>query len=490
MFTNAILSTQEMYRADALAIEGGTPGLTLMENAGKAIADAIAARWQPCPIIILCGPGNNGGDGFVVARLLDGQGWPVKLALLGEIGTLKGDAATNARRWKGTVEPLSLEALDGMDLVVDALFGAGLARPPEGVVAEVIEAINVRWLPCVAVDTPSGVHGDNGEVLGIAPNAELTVTFFRPKPGHLLMPGREYRGELVVADIDISGSVLDEIQPTTMLNGPELWAGRYPWPASDGHKYSRGHAVIAGGPVMTGAARFAATAARRTGAGLATIASPPEAFEIYAASDPGNLVAKTPDLAAFSACLNDLRRNTVLIGPGAGISEDTRDKVLAGLKAGKSCVLDADALTVFGDDPGTLFDAIGGTPCVLTPHEGEFQRLFGGSLGDDKLSRARKGAEISDTIVLLKGADTVIAGPDGQVAINTTGTPFLATAGSGDVLAGMVTGLLAQGAPAFDAACAGAWLHGVAAEKIGPGLIAEDLLHAIPAVLADLMEQG
>ena len=490
MLTNAILTVKEMYRADSAAIESGTPSLTLMENAGKAITDAITARWQPCPVTVLCGPGNNGGDGFVVARLLANKGWPIKVALLGNIEALEGDVATNAKYWKNTVQALSMETLNDTEIVIDALFGSGLNRNLETPVSEVVEAINTRSLTCVAVDTPSGVHGDSGKILGIAPKAKLTVTFFRPKPGHLLMPSRDYCGELIVADIGIPEIVLEKIRPSIFYNGPEIWANCYPWPATNSHKYKRGHAIIAGGASMTGAARLAALAARRIGAGLVTIAAPPKSFAIYASGDPGNLVIETPDTKTFTAYLNDPRRNVVLIGPGTGVSLETRDKVLGTLMLKKSCVLDADALTSFIDEPEVLFDAIRyAASCVLTPHEGEFQRLFDMDLAEDKLTRARKAAEVSGAVVLLKGADTVIAHPNGTTAINSTGTPFLATAGSGDVLAGIITGLLAQGADAFNSATMGAWLHGAAAETFGPGMIAEDLLNVIPTVLAKLIQR-
>jgi len=489
MDANAILTTAEMYRADALTMERGTPGLELMENAGRGIADAIGARWDARPVTVLCGPGNNGGDGFVAARLLAEAGWPVRLALLGAAGNLRGDAKANAERWQGEVEPLSIAVLDDAELVVDALFGAGLARDLDGTVAEVIEAVDARWLACVAVDVPSGVHGDTGQVLGVAPHAELTVSFFRPKPAHFLMPGREYCGVLEIVDIGISEAVLEDINPMAGVNDPDAWGGHFPWPAADGHKYSRGHAVIAGGCAMTGATQLAAGAARRSGAGLVTIAAPPEAFAIYAAGQPGNLVNTVPNAKAFAGLLEDPRINACLIGPGAGVTRDTHAKVLASLAAKKACVLDADALSVFSDDPDELFGAID-CPCILTPHEGEFRRLFedaAENVTESKIDRARRAASACGAVVLLKGADTVIAAPGGRAAVNETGTPFLATAGSGDVLAGIITGLLAQGMAAFDAACAGAWLHGMAAEGFGPGLIAEDLVDCIPEALDDLL---
>lgn len=487
MDANAILSIEEMYRADALAVEAGISSLELMENAGQGIADAIQARWLPCPLIVLAGPGNNGGDGFVVARLLQEAGWPVKVALLGDVSNLKCDAAVNVGRWRGDVRPLGIDVLDGAELVIDALFGAGLARPLEGAAAEVIEAVDARWLTCVAVDVPSGVHGDSGRVMGTAAHAELTVSFFRPKPAHFLMPGRDYCGEVEVVAIGIPETVLEEIRPATQANDPALWGGRFPWPDALGHKYSRGHAVIAGGAAMTGAAQLAAGAARRTGAGLVTLAVPPAAFDIYASGQPGNLVRSVVDRHAFAKVVAEPRINACLIGPGLGVGEATRARVLAALVTGKACVIDADAITSFADDPDTLFTAIKG-PCVLTPHEGEFKRLFGDTGTDaGRLARARAAAGRSGAVVLLKGADTVIAAPDGGAAINATGTPFLATAGSGDVLAGMVVALLAQGMAPFDAAATAAWLHGTAAEMFGPGLIAEDLVDAVPDALDELL---
>jgi len=487
MTDSALLTVDEMYAADAAAMAGGVPDLDLMEAAGTAITEVITDGWARRPVAVLCGPGNNGGDGFVVARLLAERGWPVRLGLLGAAEKLKGDAAVNAERWSGEVHPLQMELLEDDPLVVDALFGAGLARAPEGVAAALIEMINARGLDCVGVDVPSGVHGDSGKILGVAPLCRTTVTFFRAKPGHLLMPGRALCGELRVADIGIPESVLPAIGPKTFADGPVLWSDRYPWPVAEGNKYGRGHAVVLGGGQMTGAARLAAEGARRIGAGLVTIASPPEAFYIYAGGQPGTIVTPIADDSAFADYIGDPRRNAILLGPGAGVSDEIRRRVLAALATGKACVLDADALTVFQDDPETLFAVISG-PCLLTPHEGEFARVF--SASGSKPDRARAAADRSGATVLLKGPDTVVAASDGRAAINGEAPPELATAGSGDVLAGMALGLLAQGMDAFDAGCAAAWLHGRAAAAFGPGLIAEDIIDGLPAVLRALRAGG
>jgi hydroxyethylthiazole kinase-like uncharacterized protein yjeF len=475
-----LLSVKEMARADEAAIAGGVPGLDLMEAAGAAVAGEIRERFSRRPIFVLCGPGNNGGDGFVAARLLGEAGWPVRVSLLGSAGELGGDAAVNAGRWSGQVETLGEGLPEDCRLVVDALFGAGLARPLEGAARAAIEGVNERVeagdIECVAVDMPSGIHGNSGEILGVVPKACLTVTFFRPKPGHLLFPGRLRTGDLVVADIGIPDSVLSDISPMTHANSADLWLHSYPWPKPAGNKFDRGHAVIAGGAEMTGASRLAAFAARRIGAGLVTLAVPKGAFPIYAAGSPGVIIKPLePGQAGdveFEAYLFDPRRVACLVGPGLGLDAAARSRVLTALKSGKTTIVDADGLSLFEDDPQILFSAISG-PCLLTPHEGEFRRLFPSQ--GDKLARARDAARTSGAVVLLKGPDTVIAAPGGRAVINADAPPELATAGSGDVLAGFVLGLIAQGMDVFQAACAAVWLHGRAAAAFGPGLIAEDL---------------
>ncbi|RAU21402.1 bifunctional ADP-dependent NAD(P)H-hydrate dehydratase/NAD(P)H-hydrate epimerase [Paramagnetospirillum kuznetsovii] len=476
---NELLTVSQMYQADRLAMAAGVPGERLMEAAGWAVAREVRRRFPKGRVAILCGPGNNGGDGFVAARLLERDGWAVRLALLGRPEALKGDAAVMASRWRGAVETLSPGCLDRCDVVVDALFGAGLARGLDGIAKAVIEETLRRRLPVIAVDVPSGVHGDSGQVLGLAPDCVATITFFRKKPGHCLVPGRAKCGEVVVADIGIPASVLDEIQPSLAENGPGVW--RLPALAPDGHKYARGHVLVVGGGAMTGAARLAARAARRIGAGLVTIAAPAEALVTYRAGDPGAIVI---DAEPFDAVLADTRRNAVVIGPGGGVGEGLADRTLAALAAGRACVVDADALTSFSEDPDRLFKALSAS-CVLTPHDGEFTRLFGAATGS-RLERAQEGARRSGAVLLLKGPDTVVAHPDGRATITTDASPALATAGSGDVLAGLIAGLIAQGMPAYEAASAAAWLHGQAGAAVGPGLISEDLSEALPRVLRRL----
>ncbi|NBC31179.1 MAG: NAD(P)H-hydrate dehydratase [Alphaproteobacteria bacterium] len=481
----ALLSVAEMGEADRQAIDGGTPGITLMENAGAAIADGVAAQWKPRPTLVLAGPGNNGGDGFVAARLLKERGWPVKLALLGTPDRLKGDAANAAAGWTDAVLPLSADLLADRPLIIDALFGAGLDRDVEGAPREILQAAADAGLDSVAVDVPSGLDGDTGAVRGVAVPALLTVTFFRKKPGHLLMPGRHLCGRIILADIGIPAGVLDRIGPETFENTPGFWCEHLPVPAPDGHKYDRGHALVVGGDRMTGAARLAARGARRIGAGLVTIIAPEPVLPIYASDLPGTLVSLQAD---WRALLDDPRRNALLIGPGAGSGAETANAVLEARNAGKRLVADADALTSFADSPHRLFAALD-AECVLTPHDGEFARLFGGVVDAptaDRLCRARAAARISGSVVLLKGSDTVVAHPDGRAVINANAPPWLATGGSGDVLSGMILGLIAQGMPAFEAAAAAVWMHGAAAARIGPGLIAEDLVDALPPILREL----
>ncbi len=491
----AVLTVAESYAADAAAAKAGAAGVDLMENAGRAVAEAVRARWQPRPVVVLCGPGNNGGDGFVAARHLAEAGWPVRLALLGARSRLKGDAAHHAEAWQGKVLALSPAVLADGALVIDALFGAGLGRPLEGAAKATVQAVAAGGFPVVAVDVPSGLSGDTGQVLGdaIAP-ADLTVTFFRKKPGHLLLPGRIHCGELMVADIGIPEAVLPQVRPLCFENRPDLWAHCYPWRGPQDHKYRFGHALIAGGETMTGAARLASRAALRVGAGLVTLACPERLLPIYALATASVITAPLRAAGDFRALLADPRRNAVLLGPGNGVSDETRGRVVATLAAGKRTVLDADALSVFEARPEALFGRIADVESgavVLTPHDGEFARLFGDlAAADGRLARARAGAEISGAVVVLKGGDTVIAAADGRAAINVNAPPELATAGTGDVLAGLVVGLLAQGMPAFEAAAAACWLHGEAALRLGPGLISEDLSEALPGVLADLKGPG
>lgn len=483
-----LLTCAEMARADAAAIATGIRGTQLMENAGRAVATAVMERYSPQPVVVLCGPGNNGGDGFVAARHLKAHGWNVHTSLLGAASALKGDAAWAADLWKGAEVPLSPALLEGRPLIIDALFGAGLKRPIEGVAAEIIARIDEGELSVVAIDVPSGLHGDSGAVMGTAPYAELTVTFFHPKPGHYSVEGLKRCGELRVADIGIPVSVLDAVRPTLWRNHPTLWSRQLHRGDRSDHKYSKGHLTILGGATATGAARLAALAARRAGAGLATIAAPHAAAPIYQAAEPGNLVVEVDDAAAVAQLLSDERRNALLIGPGSGVNERTRGAVQAALLAGRALLMDADALTVFADKPAELFDAIRG-PVLMTPHEGEFRRLFPDLGGmPSKVERARAAARRSGAAVLLKGPDTVIAAPDGRAVINIHATPGLATAGSGDVLAGIAGALLAQGLAPLAAGAAAAWLHGEAAHAFRrPGLIAEDLIDFLPEALEKAM---
>lgn len=482
---NALLSVAQMTEADRAAVAAGTPASLLMQNAGNAVAQEITRRWTPRPVTILCGPGNNGGDGFVAGTALAQSGWPVRIALLGSREALRGEARIYAMRWQGGIENVTPAVLEGAALVVDALFGSGLSRRLDPQIVATLAAISQRGLPLVAVDVPSGVMGDTGESVGAAP-AACTVTFARKKPGHVLLPGRELCGDIVVADIGIPASALESLSVDAWENDPVLWRAQLPQAKSSGNKYSRGHALLWGGYPMTGAARMSARAAARIGAGLTTIAVPEAAFALYAATLTSIMVqplARDGDLARL---LSDSRFTAFLIGPGAGVNDSTRNTALEFLSTARPVLLDADAISVFASAAAELQRAIRG-PVVMTPHEGEFARVF--DVSGDKLSRARAAARRSGAVIVLKGADTVVAAPDGRAIVNTNAPATLATAGSGDVLGGLILGLLAQGMDAFAAAAAGVWVHGAAAACFGPGLIAEDLPDLVPAVLRQL-ERG
>jgi len=481
-FATALLDAREMAEADRLTVASGTSVYSLMENAGFGVAQEIIRRWAARRVTVLCGPGNNGGDGFVVARHLEEAGWNVRVALLGSRDHLQDAARHHAEKWRGEIEPLTPRAIGSAELLIDGIFGAGLSRPLEGAAKATLAAAAAQRIPIVAVDIPSGVHGDTGGNLG-AVGAVLTVTCFRKKPGHLLLPGRELCGELVVSDIGTPVDVLDRIVPRTFENDPRLWLDALPRVHQGGNKYTRGHALISGGYPMTGAARMAARAAARVGAGLTTIAVPAIALPIYAAALTSIMVEPLAAPGDFEALLHDPRITAFLIGPGAGVGEATRARTLALLATQRATLIDADAITSFQDDQSTLMNAIAG-PCVMTPHEGEFKRLFDPT--GDKLTRTRRAAARSGAVIVLKGSDTVIAAPDGRAIINANAPPTLATAGSGDVLSGIVLGLLTQGMEPFAAAAAAVWLHGAAAAEYGPGLLAEDLPDLIPVVLRRL----
>ncbi|AXS42600.1 NAD(P)H-hydrate dehydratase [Breoghania sp. L-A4] len=495
-----LLTPSQMAEADRLAVAAGVGGEALMEAAGTGVARVLAERWPPpARVLVLAGPGNNGGDGFVAARVLHALGYTVSIGLLGDRARLAGDALGAFEAMDASLRealcPANPSLLADCDVVIDALFGAGLARDLTGPVATLVDALNASRLSVVAVDLPSGVDGETGAVRGVAVRATETVTFFRRKPGHLLYPGRGLCGVQHVIDIGTPAGVLESIDPRTHANAPALWRHAWRAPSAVSHKYQRGHVVVASGPAhATGAARLAATAALRAGAGLVTMASPPGAVLVNACHLTAVMIRSVRDAERFSAMLDDPRVTSVAIGPGFGVGERTRAFVNAALGA-RFVVLDADALTSFSDDPAVLFDAIRAAGAlepravrvVLTPHDGEFARLFPSLAAlPSRLERARAAASHSGAVVILKGADTVIAAPDGRAAINENAPPWLASAGSGDVLCGLVAGLGAQAMPAFEAACMAVWCHGAAGAQCGPGLIAEDLPPAMPAVLAPL----
>lgn len=461
--TLELLTSSQMRQADAATIASGTLEKTLMERAGLAVAAAVMDHWEPCPVLVLCGPGNNGGDGKIAARILTEKGWNV------QIKTFPFPQETD---------------LSGIKLVIDAVFGTGLARPLDPALKKIFSEISAQKIPVVAIDIPSGLNADTGEVDEATPKAVLTVTFCRKKIGHMLLPGKNFCGRVEVADIGINDQTVADTGANVFENHLALWLPDFPLPETTAHKYQRGHALVLGGAKMTGAARLAGIAAARMGAGLVTLAVPENAFNAYSTGDtPSLLIEPMKNISDFTPLLENPKSHVALIGPGTGTSDDLKKTVLRSLATGKPCVLDADALTVFAGSADSLKGKL--DHAILTPHEGEFERFFGDRPGS-KLERARMAAKNYGAIVLLKGADTVIAAPDGTAVINGNAPPTLATAGSGDVLAGMILGLLAQKMPPFQAACCAVWLHGEIARHFGIGLIATDLLDMIPTTLNSL----
>lgn len=478
-----ILTVAQMAATDRAAVANGTPTQVLMERAGEAVATVIDAGYARQPVVVWCGPGDNGGDGYVAARHLRDRGWSVVVEAAYSPATEAARWA--AARWEGAVRPLSPQPAPG-HLYIDALFGAGLSRPLEGEVAHLARASRDLALTVVAVDTPSGVHGDTGRVVGdMAFRAGMTVTFHRRKPAHVLAEGRQACGEVVLADIG-----LRTVEAADLFeNDPELWLARFPWPAFDAHKHNRGRLkVVSGEAWSTGAARLSARGALRIGAGAVTVLSPPGALAVNAAHLEAVMLAPFESDADLAAAAEEA--DAVIIGPAAGVGEVTARNLQALARTGAALVVDADALTSFRFDPEDLFACLDRDD-VLTPHPGEFERVFPGVLAKspERITAAREAAARAGAVVLLKGPDTVVAAPDGRASVLLNGTPWLATAGSGDVLAGFIGGLIAQGMESFEAACAGAWIHAACGARHGPGLIAEDLPDLAPSVLADLYEK-
>lgn len=477
-----IMTVAEMTTADRAAVALGVPISTLMERAGIAVAEAVRARFSHRPVVIWCGPGDNGGDGYVAARHLRSKGWSVRVEASAPPAT---EAAKRAAvRWKGETGPLSPEPGQA-DIYIDALFGAGLSRPLEGDVAKLARASNLLNKPVIAIDVPSGVSGDTGRALGeTAFRADLTVTFHRRKLAHCLIDGRSACGEVIVTDIGLAAP--DHVC-TLHENSPDLWEARFPWPALDAHKHRRGRLkVVSGDAWNTGAARLAARGGLRIGAGVVSLLSPPNALAVNAAHLEAVMLAPFEGEADLQAAGEGA--DAVVIGPAGGVGDTIMRNLFALARTGAALVVDADALTSFRHDPGALFSALDRDD-VLTPHPGEFERIFPGLLGEsaERVAATREAARRAGAVVLLKGPDTVVCAPDGRAAISLNGSPWLATAGSGDVLAGFIGGLIAQGMESFEAACAGAWIHAECGNAYGPGLISEDLPDLAPAVLARLL---
>ncbi|MBX5221819.1 NAD(P)H-hydrate dehydratase [Rhizobium sp. NLR8a] len=475
-----LVTPAEMSAIDVAAAASGIDSFGLMERAGAAAA-AAALRLHPGALrfVVLCGPGNNGGDAYVAARHLRESGATVALFHLGDPAKLKADAARARAGSALKGQELGLYRPEAGDVVIDGLFGAGLGRAVPADVVDLIKRVAEAGIAVLAIDLPSGVDGRTGKVLGAAFQARNTITFMTRKPGHLLMPGRELCGELEVFDIGIPARIIRaEAGGAIAENTPDAWKGVLPAEQLETHKYKRGHMVVFSGEAdKTGAARMSAVSGLKAGAGLVTIAAPGAAIAANAAHLTAVMLHAVDDEAGLAEWLSDKRLQTFVLGPGFGVGAKARGFVTA--LADRRLVLDADGISSFKDDPQQLFDLFRGEPrLVLTPHEGEFSRLFPDICGDETLGKVDKAvaaARRANAAIVYKGADTVIASPDGRALINTNAPVWLATAGSGDVLAGIIGGLLAQGLPTFEAAAAGVWLHGEAGQRAGKGLTAEEL---------------
>lgn len=458
-----LLTAQEMRVAEQRLFATGIPSRAVMERAGDGVAAAVAGYAGPAPTLVLCGPGNNGGDGYVVARLLKRRGWPVRVAALASPGT--ADSQDAAAGWDGPVE--ALEHAKPAPILIDALFGTGLSRTLDAAVAEPLHRLMAAARTRVAVDVPSGVDTDSGALLGVAHGFDMTVAIGALKPAHLLHPAAGLCGRLVVAGIGV-----DAVSSLTVLAAPRLSA-----PGPEDHKYRRGFVMVVGG-AMPGAAELAGQGAMASGAGYGVVASLDPPFETW----PHALIRRQAEGEALERALEDARIGAVAVGPGLGRDRTAKQRLEAVLASGHRLVLDADALVLLSESALPLARKIS-QAAVLTPHEGEFARLFPEIRGS-KIERARAAAKAAGAVVVLKGADTVIAAPDGRAAVNRHASNWLATAGTGDVLSGVIAAMLARGLEPFEAACAGVWLHGEASLRAGPVLVADDLITHLPRAVA------
>lgn len=471
-----IITPQQMLAAEKAAIEAGVDSFDLMKRAGLSAAEFVHQNWPLGRIQVLCGPGGNGGDGFVAAANLVERWRDVRVYCSLPVEELSGDAAKAAAMWTGEVFSLDAALEEPTDITIDALFGTGFSRPLEGAAL----ALAQRGGIVASIDVPSGIDGLHAVSLGPCFLASATLTFSALKPAHMLHPAAGACGRVIAADIGVP------VESSWMENVPSLWVEQMPNPGPLGHKHSRGHLkVLSGGIASTGAARLTARAGLRIGAGLVTVLSPPSALIVNASQLTAVMVSSVADVEAFSREVETAM--SVVIGPGAGVTQGTRDNVVAALESEAAVVLDADALTVFEDDPKVLFEALRKTD-VLTPHIGEFRRLFGDLLeqSDNKIDGVIEAAKEAGCIVLLKGPDTVIADADGHVIVNNHAASWLATAGSGDVLAGFIAGLICQGMEPMLATAMATWVHGEASRRVRAGLISEDLEKEVPNILSAL----
>ncbi|KEQ53467.1 YjeF-related protein [Sphingobium chlorophenolicum] len=461
MRDHAILTAAQMRDAEQAVIAGGVPEYALMERAGAAAAEIVWRSGGKRDLLVLCGPGNNGGDGFVMARLLRERGVPVRVAAPGDSRT---DSSLKARAaWGGPVETLADAA--HATQIVDALFGTGLTRGLDAELAGRLRQFTERASFSYAVDLPSGVRTDTGELLSDVPTMGVCIALGAFKPAHMLQPAAGRWRRLVCADIgiDVSGATIHR------LSAPQL----HP-PGPFAHKYSRGLVAIVGGE-MAGAGLLASQAAARAGAGMVR-----HIVQDAVHQGPGAIIAQhAADAADVAVSLKDSRIRAVLVGPGLGREGRASDRLKAAMGAGHPLVLDADALSLLA---GEGADAIP-PGAVLTPHEGEFTRLFG-DLPGSKIDRALAAAKRTRSILIYKGSDSIVAAPDGRAVLSPASSSWLSTAGTGDVLAGLVAGRLAVTGDGFQAACEALWLHGEAARRAGAAFIADDLLAELPAAIA------
>ena len=480
---NTMLTVEKKYIS-----QNNIKSYDLMKKAGSAFAKIIIGNFPKSKVLFICGKGGNGGDGLISACILKKKGWPVSFVLTDIPKNLSKDTSKALDKLKLSPQNFSDLKIKSFDLIVDAIFGIGISRKITGIEKSIISKINSSKVPIIAIDIPSGVNSDTGEIMGVATNCSFTVTFSRAKIGNILLPGYKNNGHLKIVNIGIPNSYFSKYKPEILTNIDKIWKNKIIFPKIDAHKYLRGYTLIIGGPKsMTGASRLAALAAQRAGSGIVVVAVSKNSENIYFSSLTSQIIKSYRNLKEFRSILDDPRINSIVIGPGLGQGKKTISKMKIIFERKRRAVIDADAISSFQNNIDLLKKITSGSDIVYTPHEGELLKLFPNIKGN-AIEKSIYAANNLNSTFVLKGPNTLVSNKKtDKIIVNIPGARWLATAGSGDILAGIIGALMATGVESFTSAGLGVYIHSESGKVGGPGMIAEDLINIMPSILKKLL---